>query len=473
MVTETAPRPLQESILAALIFNDRAGAAIAAQVIPAYFDDSYRNIAERVLTYRRKYGKAPGAAHLDDLFDKHLFDQKSHTRQLVMDLAGLARGINADYVLSRTNQFVREQNIKAALVASNMRWEQGGDDLAPSVEDILYKALRFKAETFDAGARLNDTKRVLKFLDRNTAEGIPFGIPELDRFGIALRPTEMTLYVGGKGTGKSWACVHVGKQAIKLGDKTVLHLSCEMSEELTIERYIQSLFSAATDPDSFEQSIFRFTRTGQLEKIEIHKTKPQYHFHDPEIRQVIRGLIQPFGARLGNVIIKRFPSGMLTISELEGYLDFLDYEFKFQPDLLILDYPDLMAQDSKNYRITMGRTFVDLRGLLVARHMAGFFPTQSNRIGMKASKVTTDMISEDISKAFTADNVLTYSRTEEEKKRNLARLYVSHARGKRDGQTIVISQSYTTGQYVLQGGSMLQTEAYWDVIKSNPNEDET
>src|SRR6266566_196140 len=114
-MNDTAPRPLQESILAALIFDDRAGAAIAAQVIPAYFDDSYRVIAERILVYRRKYGKAPGGAHLDDLFDKHLFDQKSHTRQLLMDLAGLSRSINPDYVLSRTNQFVREQNIKAAL----------------------------------------------------------------------------------------------------------------------------------------------------------------------------------------------------------------------------------------------------------------------------------------------------------------------------------------------------------------------
>lgn len=83
------------------------------------------------------------------------------------------------------------------------------------------------------------------------------------------------------------------------------------------------------------------------------------------------------------------------------------------------------------------------------------------------------MVSEDISKAFTADNVLTYSRTQEEKDRNLARLYVSHARGRRDGQTIVISQSYTTGQFVLPGGSMLQNEAYWDVLKANPDEEET
>ena len=472
-MSDTAPKPLQESILAALIFDDRAGAALAAQVRSEHFDESYRVIAERVLAYRGKYGKAPGRAHLDDLFDKHLFDQKSRTRQLLMDLAGLSRSLNADYILSRANQFVREQNIKTALVASNSRWEQGGDDVAPSIESILYKALRYKAETFDAGVQLNDVDRVLRFLDRGASDGIPLGIPELDHRGIMLRSGEMTLYVGGKGTGKSWACVHCTKQAVKLGDKNVLHVSCEMDEELVLERYIQSFFAAATDPDEFKQSLFKFNNSGKLEAIVEHKTKPEYHFYQPEIRSIIRSWIKPFGSRLGQVFVKRFPSGALTLAELEGYLDFLDYEFKFLPDLLILDYPDLMSIDTRDYRHSLGRIFVDLRGLLVDRHMAGFFPTQSNRMGLRASKVSADMVSEDISKAFTADNVLTYSRTQEEKDRNLARLYVSHARGRRDGQTIVISQSYTTGQFVLPGGSMLQNEAYWDVLKANPDEEET
>ena len=79
------------------------------------------------------------------------------------------------------------------------------------------------------------------------------------------------------------------------------------------------------------------------------------------------------------------------------------------------------------------------------------------------------MVSEDISKINTADNVLTYSRTEAEKELNLARLFVSNARNNRDGDTIVISQSYNTGQYVVD--STPWASSYWDVIKADDSEE--
>jgi hypothetical protein len=475
-VSDVPSTSLQESILAALVFDERAGTTIAAQVTPAHFDESYREIAERVLAYRRKYGHAPGRAHLDDLFDKRLTENNrpSRVRRLLLDLAGIAPELNGEYIVSRTQQFVWEQQIKASLVEANARWEQGGDTVAPEIAGILHKALKFRATTFDAGTFLNDSARALRFLDRDTdASSLSFGIPELEAAQIRMHPKEMTLYIAGKGTGKSWACVHIGRQAIKSGTRRVLHITNEMSEELVTRRYIQSVFAVATQGDVFEQTFFEFRNNEKkdvLKDIYQRKVRPTLNFNTPSIRTELRQRMKSWGTKFGRLVIKEFASGALTVAELESYLDYLDQEHKFQPNILIVDYPDLMAQDIKNYRISVGRTFVALRGLLKERNMAGFFPTQSNRLSLRASKVSADMVAEDISKLNTADTVMTYSRTEAEKELNLARLYVSNARNQRDGKTIVLSQSYNIGQYYLN--SMPLVAAYWDIIKGQDEEDE-
>lgn len=470
-MTDTAPTSLQESILAVLVFDERAGAAVAAQVLPQHFDESYREIAEKVLAYRRKYGRGPGRAHLDDLFDKRLQDNNrpSRVRRLLMDLAGIAPELNAEYVLARTQRFVREQQLKAALVEGNSRWEQGGDDVAVDLEGILHKALKHRATSLDAGTFLGN-ERALRFLDRDDSWGISYGISQLDDIKLSMRPKEMTLYIGGKGTGKTWACVNVGKQGIKAGRK-VLHITNEMSEELIAQRYLQSLLAAATHSDKFIRTTFEFNRKGSLIDMPVNKRmQAERNILAPDARKFLRQEMKKRDTIWNRLVIKEFPSGSLTLSQLEAYLDFLEQEHKFHPNLLIIDYPDLMAQDAKNYRISLGRTFVGVRGILVDRHMAGFCPTQGNRSSLRATKVSTDMVAEDISKLHTADTVLTYSRTEAEKERNLARLFVGNARNQRDGAVILLSQSYDSGQYVIDSTWMQQS--YWDILKAEESDEE-
>jgi hypothetical protein len=780
MAADELSPSLQESILAALIFDEKAGAAIAIQVLPRHFDENYRPIAERVLGYRRKYGRGPGRQHLDDLFGKLLHEGRTpRLRRVLFGLAELAEGLNGDYVVARTQDFVREQQLKAALIDANSRFEQGGEGLAPDIEGIFGKALRYRAQTLDAGTFLSDTTKSLKFLDRNIEGGISLGIRELDRIGVQLMPGELLLYIGAKGclvgetlvdcprdlkryprgiplknlvgkkfltyswdtwqnklvlsrvldvwktgerpvyrvvltayptrkagesgrrnggkavspylppteligtydhpvllcdgtwkklgeltpgsslkslyrgglgslstvglrvskekptvvsrhwywtsklktpiiyhslgsaveehrfvcaavngpcsakfhahhkdrnsynntpdnlewlsapdhashhlrlrnlegtagwkvsgvhprgmkdkthssrtkkrqqkaskqlavrrrrdgagrfvvdqvnhkvvsveylgvrpvydmeventsnfvangvfvhnSGKTWACIHVGKQAL-VQRKKVLHISNEVDEDVMTGRYYQALFAASTRPDKYDKTFLEFDKLGRLAGFRTRKVSPKWDFSAPSARRELRKKLQPWGTRLGRLCVKRFPSGSLTMSQLEAYLDFLESEHKFIPQVLIIDYPDLMAQDVKNYRISLGRTFVDIRGLLGERSIAGFTPTQGNRASIKASRVSSDMVAEDITKVNTADNVLTYSRTEAEKRLGLARLHVAHARNGRDGDVIIITQSYTTGQYVLD--SALMQQAYWTQLEGEEGDDD-
>jgi hypothetical protein len=64
--------------------------------------------------------------------------------------------------------------------------------------------------------------------------------------------------------------------------------------------------------------------------------------------------------------------------------------------------------------------------------------------------------------------VLTYSQTPAENKLGLARLHVAAGRNDRDKFTIVISQAYNTGQFVVDSSLMRGT--YWQNLPAGEEE---
>lgn len=470
MSEDALPPSLQESILAALVFDESYGALIATQITPRYFDDSYRDIAERILGYRRRYGRPPGRAHLDDMFGKALEGNRApRLRRILFGLSALAEGLNAEYVAHRTQEFMRRQTLKGAIIQASALYQQGGTEPAlEDVEGILYKALRSRTESFEAGTFLDDTSKSLRFLEQ-AQTGWMLGIEELDRLNISLVPKELLLYIAPKGTGKTWFSVHCGKQALLQGAR-VCHISLEFREELTVGRYYQALFAGSRGGEKFNRSTLEFDSLDRLNGWKTRQATPRLDFNSPSGRRALRKRLKAWGLKLGRLVVKDFPSGRLTVSQLESYLDYLELTHKFIPQVLIIDYPDLMQIDRKNLRIDIGRTVVDLRGLAAERNCALVCPTQSNRSSLTARRVGSEMVAEDVTKINTADNVLAYSQTKAEALRGLARISVEHARNAMKGSTILITQSYQTGQYVIDSARM--TPMYWDKLKAVTTDDE-
>ena len=150
---------------------------------------------------------------------------------------------------------------------------------------------------------------------------------------------------------------------------------------------------------------------------------------------------------------------------LDAFLDNLEVTHKFIPDILILDYIKLMKTDAKNLRVSLGRTFEELRGLAIRRNLALVTAAQGNRTSMGAEWVRASHTAEDISLVQSADVAITYSQKPEEKKRGLARLYVDKFRHDEDKFGILLTQSYRLGQFVLN--SMELEPAYWDYLKED------
>jgi hypothetical protein len=65
----------------------------------------------------------------------------------------------------------------------------------------------------------------------------------------------------------------------------------------------------------------------------------------------------------------------------------------------------------------------------------------------KLPVITLGQIAEDFSQGMTADVVLTYNCTPEERALGLARIYVAASREEEGEFTVLISQDYRTGQF--------------------------
>jgi len=436
--------------------EDKGG--IAANLVDTdLFEPPYDDIAKRAIAYRRKFKKAPGQAHIDDLFDHVLSNPKNKRKTLYQHVLSamleLSKNLNADFILSRVSDFTEEQSLKAAIYESAERFERGGEDTKADVRVILDKAMRLRPQTLDTGMFLSDQASV-EYLTRSLTADFYLDIGPLDQKHVGLVRKETFSFLAPPGTGKTWSCIHAGVKALQQGAK-VAHASLEMQNERVMPRYLQRLFAIAKDSEKYRRTEFETDELGRVTGLPAKFFKPKLLMEQDNIERIVRRKMSALGSRLDRLVVKSFPTGSLTMNGLRAWLDGLERTHQFIPDVLILDYPKLMHLDRKqDLRIGLGLMMEELRGLGVERNFAGYYPLQSNREGSRSRILKGDQVGEDYSLIQTTDNLITYNQTEAEKELGLARLYVAKARNNADGFSILITQDYNTGQFVRSSARM-------------------
>ncbi len=240
----------------------------------------------------------------------------------------------------------------------------------------------------------------------------------------------------------------------------VAHITLEMSEGRVAQRYFQTLYSIAKRPDLHNALKFKKDEYGRLAEFQKITINPRATLQDVDIREKLEKLIDTWALRqLNNIYIKEFPTGALTLNQLDAYLDNLEATQRFTPDLLIIDYPDLMDFEGLEPRWALDKIYKGLRGRAVSRNMAVAAVSQSNRAvaavsqsnraGGKAELIGVEHQAEAYSKAQHADTTVTLTATPAERRLGLARLYVAAGRNDESNLILVISQHYKTGSFAL------------------------
>ncbi|MFA5262224.1 MAG: DnaB-like helicase C-terminal domain-containing protein [Opitutaceae bacterium] len=454
---------LQECLIALLLYDTEYGPRIQSLVPLKIYDPPYRGWARKAATYWTLYGRPPGEHALDIRDELRAEDPKAAdiVDGLFLSIEHCKGGINPEYVFSKVASFIRQQSLREGIMESVDLIESGKLDEA---EAIIQKAMRGRLDLFHPGTILGNTD--IFDLASDDVVAIPTGVKELDAKRIGPAVGELNLLIAPSNYGKSWWLIGLGKAAI-MARRRVVHITLEMSERKTTTRYLQAFCGITKRKErNVSYRVLVENKLGQLTGVDIEEPDNVDALDEIiETRRVRERLQKKLAAlrRRSPLVIRQFPTGALTVQQLIGYLDSLESQQKIVPDLLLIDYPDLMHLDGKQeYRLALGRVFQELRGIAVERRIAVAVVSQTNRQALGKNIITEKDVAEDYSKIATSDVAISYNQTEEERKLGLARLHVMKARDEAKGMTILLSQSYSTGQFCISSTRM--NSVYWKAL---------
>lgn len=460
---ERPSRYLQDNMLALLIWDDIACKQIRADIPLHLWDRGVEEVPKAVYPYIDRYKKAP-KDHIFNVLEPLLkrTDNKIHDyyRRMILALQGQHASINVNYVLDKLRLFLKQQKLKSAIVEAGSLLQSGASefDALEKAESALTTAIRQSADAMDLGLFMGDVPRALKFLrtQEDPTYHITTGIKEIDDRHLGPRRKTMHLFMAPMKRGKSWWAISVGKAAL-MAHLRVLHITLELSEEETAQRYLQALYALPKDAGVYAYYKF-YRRTDDDGALKLRKLKSiDVEFGwglrdtDKAYEQLVRKMnkTKRYEAQLDNLVIREFPTRNLTFNGLEAYFEMLIDRGHFHPDLVIIDYPDIMSLSgyTKDRRLALGELYADLRGHCVKNDYALLVLSQSQRSTLDAKTISEGNVAESIDKVAIADTVFTYQQTPAEKKLGLARMLAAVSRSEQDRLTLLMSQSYATGQF--------------------------
>ena len=439
---------LEENVLCALVHHDTLAPHIAISLTPGDFSVTvYRRIATVAIEFLQHY-REPAKAHIGDLLE-HEIRRGPDGRffaDVLQQMERLAPSLNEGYVRGTLDRFIATNRMLNAVNSAADLLHEG--DLDAAREVLRAPSLLLRPD--QPGVWLADSDHWLSFLrEDEDVELFSSGIEILDDKDVRPARGELFAFLAASGRGKSWFLINVGKHNAIGRRKKVLHITLENSLKVTVQRYTQCLlvltrnetltldthiFMDRDDPDQahrarYESREFRSIRSTSLS--ELH------------------GRLKPFQAR-GELLIKHFPTGTLTIGMLNSFLDALEQADGFKPDLVLLDYLTLMHLDSSrdgNIRVAIGQLARQLRGMAETRGFALVTALQANRLAAGKQWVYGSNVAEDWSVHGTCDTFVTYSQTDHEREQGFARILVDKCRNSSDKWKAFVEQQYAIGQF--------------------------
>jgi len=426
----TTTYELSENIQRGIIYLSKSDSNFLTQAMPMikpdYFEfPSHQKIYTIIVEYYLKYQKLPS----DDFILQDIKKIKT-PNELISDYKDELDAINSldqnslnneDYLLDLVESFAKEQSLKDAIIRSA---EMVKTKKYSEIEPIMRDALTV-SRNVDLGLDyFSDVDGRWDRLTNDTSDASHRTIFESLNQALegGLADKELAMVVAPPGVGKS---LYLANQAVRscLDGSNVLYISLEMSEDRVAQRL---------------DSIFSRIRQNQLKD------------RCEDLKDRLSQVTQQVPDR-GNLKIKEFPTKRATVNQLRAYLQQLQNYESFTPDVIIIDYLELLATDAQTPEYqAQERLAQELRGMAIEYKCLLWTATQTNREGKKVNLITDTELADSYGKTRVCDLVLSINQNEEEFDSGKSRVYVIKSRNGRarfiiparmDYERLVISQA--------------------------------
>ena len=418
-----------ENIQRGILYLSKSSQPFLVQVLPMvksdYFEfPSHQKMYQVIKGHYEKYNQLPG----DDVLIEQVKEAKS-SNELLSDYKEELSSINSldtsaisseDYYLDLVDEFAKEQSLKEAILNSVEHLKQKNfSAISEEVREALLVGRQqdLGVDYFDdvqsRWDRLNNEKTSNDFRT-------PFAsLNEALDGGLARK--ELAMVVAPPGVGKSLFLANQAARSV-LDGKNVLYVSLEMSEDKVAQR-LDSIFT-------------------RIKQVELQ--------HRVDTLEERLGTIANQVGKLGGLHIKEFPTKRQTVTGLRAYLNQLRNYKNFEPDVLIIDYLELLGTDESmpEYQ-AQERLAQELRGMSSEYNLLVWTATQTNREGKKVDIITDSELADSYGKMRVCDLVFSVNQTENEFDQGKARLFLMKSRNGRarfiiptkiDYSRLVISQ---------------------------------
>lgn len=348
----------KQKLLVEYLISSADTYALCQHIIqPTYFDPDLRQAVEFIHDYYERFSAMPAAAQVLSECDVEL-EHHALTRDQV------------EYCSQEVEKFCKRKGLEQAIIAASARIANGEGD---SIEQMIRDAVTISLNK-DLGIDYFDNPEERLALAAMTQQRVSTGWPEMDELlGGGLARGETALFCANSGGGKSITLANLALNMIAQ-NLNVLYLSFELSESLIAQR-------------------FDIMHTGIPSS--IHATKQE---------EIARALKHESGK--GKLTIKWMPTGTNSTA-IRGYLKEFELKYGYVPDLLLVDYLDLMGTNNKvsadNIWEKDKQATEQLGDVLKAYNMLGATASQLNRSAIDAEELNQGHTAGGISKVNTVD----------------------------------------------------------------------
>ncbi|HAW74852.1 MAG TPA: hypothetical protein DCW74_03850, partial [Alteromonas australica] len=146
----------------------------------------------------------------------------------------------------------------------------------------------------------------------------------------------------------------------------------------------------------------------------------------------------------GKLVIKEFPTGTATVNTLRALMVQLKNYEEFEPDVVIVDYLELMrpVRENQHEYQAQQRIAEELRGLAMENKFLLWTATQTNRQGRAVKVITDAELGDSYGKIRTCDFAVSLNQSEEEFDNGRMRAYVVKSRNGRPRFTVPMEVDY-------------------------------
>jgi len=418
-------------------------------VINAYlFKSIYaRNVATWCIEYFEHTNSAPGKDIQDiyvrrrkELEDEEEVELVSEFLQNLSDEWAESQLNNTVYEVQNTKKYMKLRQLEQLREQLDTAITEGNPDQGE------FSVSNFKGvkETQSTGVNLfEDTERIKDAFDDTTE--VLFSYPgDLGKAIGNMSRGEFVAILGGPKSGKSFALWYTAHRAALLG-LSVMILNFEMSEAQYVRRSWQSLqgkprYTKKVKLPYFEEQDDGFSIGYREEKREGINTR--------DIKKQQKKYKK--ATRTGEIRIESFIEGESTFSDAVIRMENLEYYENFIADVVIWDYPDIMASEIKaDLRHQIDDTWIKIRG----------YAQKKNNLNVAASQVGASAWGKDIKGKDAAENkkkaahvtkMFAINSTDEEMEQGIVRIQSLYEReGKRCMQQVVVLQSLDIGRFYM------------------------